>query len=79
MIVPNTSRNEVVLLHVRPAGPVGSVDRSGERRLLATIGSDGSTTWHPPPDEPIAPDSEVVVAATRKGLADLLLLSHAGA
>lgn len=53
------------------------VDQTGERRLLAIIGSDGHARWHPRLDEPLVPGSELVVAATRQGLADLLQQTHA--
>ena len=52
------------------------VDETGQRRLLAIIGSDGRAHWHPRLDEPLVPGSEVVVAATRQGLADLLKQTH---
>lgn len=58
---------------------VGSVDQPGQCRLLAMIDRDGEPRWHPGRDESISPGSDLVVAATRKGLADLLQLSHARA
>ena len=54
----------------------GTIDRSGERRLLAIVDGGGQTRWHPRPDEPLVPGCEVVVAATRRGLADLLQETH---
>ena len=42
------------------------VDQTGERRLLAIIGSDGHARWHPRLDEPLVPGSELVVAATAR-------------
>jgi Trk K+ transport system NAD-binding subunit len=54
----------------------GTIDQPGERRLLAIVGADGRARWYPRMDEPLVPGSELVVAATRQGLADLLQQSH---
>jgi len=56
---------------------VGSLERVGRRRILALTDADGDDPrWHPDPDRRLKPGDELVVVATRAGLADLLDLSR---
>jgi Trk K+ transport system NAD-binding subunit len=78
-----------VLLFAKVAAPTGSrlegrtvasLDTPAELRVLA-IGDPeaGVHRWHPGPAERIAPDEEIVVVATRAGLASVLDLARVGA
>ena len=78
--VPVGDRRVVLFARLRvPAGSTlagrlaSSLDRSGAVRLLA-VADPGSEVarWDFPADEILDPDEEIVVAATRAGLADLL-------
>jgi hypothetical protein len=56
----------------RPSGPI---DETGARRVLGILGSDGRAHWHPAAETPLQAGEELMVAATRAGLAELLQLS----
>jgi hypothetical protein len=56
--------------------PAATIDAAGSRRVLA-VADPGSEVarWDVPADETLDADEEVIVAATRAGLADLLRLA----
>ena len=59
---------------------VGSLDRTGERRILGTVGPGDSTVgWQPEVGHRLRSDSTVLVAATRAGLGGLLELTRPAA
>jgi len=59
---------------------VGPLDEIGARRVLGILGADGGPAeWHPAPDRPLRAGEEVMIAATRAGLASLLQLSSTAA
>jgi Trk K+ transport system NAD-binding subunit len=78
--VPVGDRRVVVFARVRlhagsalDGSRVGDVDATGERRILGTVGPDASPArWEPDPNAVLAPGTDLVVAATRAGLAALL-------
>jgi Trk K+ transport system NAD-binding subunit len=81
--VPVGDRRMVLFARLRvPAGSAlhgraaADLDQPGARRVLA-VADPGSAEarWDIPPDEILDPDEEVVVAATRAGLAELLHLA----
>jgi Trk K+ transport system NAD-binding subunit len=78
--VPVGDRRVVVFARVRVnAGSaldgalLDDVNATGERRILGTVGPDASPArWDPDPGAVLAPGTDLVVAATRAGLAALL-------
>jgi Trk K+ transport system NAD-binding subunit len=75
-----------VVLFARLAVPRGSrmegaaaatLNVAGARRLLAIVDGDGGVHWDPPPDDVLYHGEDVLVAATRAGLADLIDLARA--
>ena len=73
-------RHVIVVAHVRVAPDsalagmtVWALSAAGERRILGTVGSDSSPAgWDPDPDTVVEPGQDLVVVATRAGLATLL-------
>ncbi len=84
--VPVGDRRVILFARVRVAAQspldgaaIGPLDEVGARRVLGVIGADdGRPEWHPGPDRPLRAGEDVMVAATRAGLASLLHLSRAG-
>jgi Trk K+ transport system NAD-binding subunit len=90
MTIPVGDRRVVLVSRVRVAEgsalvgrTVGSLDGAGTRRVLALLrGWDeadetaGETTWLPRTDRKLEPNEDVVFAATRAGLAEMLALAR---
>jgi Trk K+ transport system NAD-binding subunit len=90
MTIPVGDRRVVLVTRVRvPEGSalagrtVGSLDGAGARRILALMSGWGVSeeaaaraTWHPAADRRLEANEEVVFAATRAGLAEVLELAR---
>lgn len=82
--VPVGDRRVIAFARVRVAPgsrlegtAVGSLDRPGEHRVLGTVGPDASpTSWNPAAETRLRAEDDVLVAATRAGLANLLELTR---